>query len=61
MDLISSDRAVGKQENTQAASSKISKFSPPRMPLAISSQQVNIWYHTDLHGQWKRVTWPVFF
>ena len=29
--------------------------------LAISSHRVNIWYHTDPHDQWKRVTWPVFF
>ena len=26
------------------------------MPLAISCHRVNIWYHTDLHDQWKRVT-----
>ena len=37
------------------------KFSLPLMPLAISTQMVNIWYHTDPHEQWKQVTWPVFF
>ena len=37
------------------------KFSPSRMPLAIYSQRVNIWYHTDLHDRCKRVTWPAFF
>ena len=36
-------------------------FSPPRMLFVISSQRVNIWYHTDPHDHWKRVTWPVFF
>ena len=25
------------------------------MPLATSSQRVNIWYHTGPHDQWKRV------
>ena len=30
-------------------------ISPRRMPLAISSQSVNIWYHTDPHDQCKRV------
>ena len=29
------------------------KFPSPRMPLAISSQRVNIWYHTDPHDQWQ--------
>ena len=28
------------------------------IPLAVSSQRVNIWYHSDPHDQWKRVTWP---
>ena len=42
----------------QAGSSNKPKVSPPRMPLAISSQRVNIWYHTDPHDQLKRVTWP---
>ena len=37
------------------------KVSPPRMPLAISSRRVNIWYHPDPHAQCKRVTWTVFF
>ena len=40
---------------------KKNKLSPRRMPLAISGQRVKNWYHTDPHGQWKRVTWPVFF
>ena len=26
-------------------------FSPPRMPLAMSSQRVNTWYHSDPHDQ----------
>ena len=26
-------------------------LSPPRMPLAISSHRVDIWYHTDPHDQ----------
>ena len=42
----------------QAGLSSKTKFSPPRIPLVISSQRVNIWYHTDPHDQWKRVTWP---
>ena len=29
------------------------KLSPPREPLAISSQRVSIWYHADPHDQWK--------
>ena len=37
------------------------KLSPPRMPLATSSQRVNIWYHTDPHGQWKRGILASFF
>ena len=28
------------------------------MPLAISSQRVNICYHSDPHDQWKSVAWP---
>ena len=44
----------------QAGGVKKNKFSPPRMPLAISSQRVNIWYHTEPHDEWKRVKWPVF-
>ena len=44
----------------QAGSGSTPNFSPPRVPLAISSQRVNIWYHSDPHDQWKRVTWPVF-
>ena len=40
---------------------KKNRFSLPRMPLAISSQRVNIWYHSDPHDQWMRVTWPTFF
>ena len=31
------------------------------MPLAMPSQRVNIWYHTDAHDQWKRVTWTIYF
>ena len=27
------------------------KLSPPQVPLAISSQKVNIWYHADPHNQ----------
>ena len=26
----------------------------------LSSQRVDIWYHSDPHDQWKRVTWPFF-
>ena len=33
------------------------------MPRAISSPRVNIniWYHSDPHDQWKRVAWPFLF
>ena len=37
------------------------KFSPPLIPLAISSQRVNIWCHGDPHDRWKRVTWAFIF
>ena len=40
------------------SSTKKNKFSPPQIPLAISSQRGNIWCHGDPHDQWKRVTWP---
>ena len=30
---------------------KCPNFSPPRIPFAISSQRVNIWYHSGTHGQ----------
>ena len=39
---------------------KSQKFSPVRIPLAKSSQTMNIWYHTDPHDQWKRVAWPIY-
>ena len=45
----------------QAGSRQKRQVSPRRMPLAISSQRANIWYHTAPHDQWKRVTRPVFF
>ena len=31
------------------------------MPHAIATRMPHIWYHTDRHEQWKRVTYPVFF
>ena len=34
------------------------KLSPPRMPIEISGQRENIWYHSEPHDQRKRVTWP---
>ena len=37
------------------------KFSPLRIPLAISSQRVSVQYHSDRHDEWKRVTRPFFF
>ena len=47
----------------QAASSKKKKKSLPRMPLAISSQRVNSWYHTDPSDKCKtkRMAWPFLF
>ena len=33
----------------------------PRMPHAIATRMSHIWYHTDHHEQWRRVTKPVFF
>ena len=30
----------------------------PLMPHAISTRLSNVWYHTDRHEQWKRVTQP---
>ena len=50
-----SARTIGEQ--IQAGSSEKKKCFPP---LAISSQRVNIWYHTGPHDRWKRVTWPFF-
>ena len=32
------------------------EFRQPRMPHALATRMSNIWYHSDLHEQWKRVT-----
>ena len=45
-------------ERYRLVQAKKKKISPPRIPLAVSSQRVNIWYRSEPHGQWKRVTWP---
>ena len=34
---------------------KDNKFSPSRVPLAMSGQKVIVWYHTNPQDQWKRV------
>ena len=40
---------------------KVGNSSPHEwMPLAISSQRVNAWYHADHRDRWKTVTWPLF-
>ena len=55
---MSDDKWDEQKTCVQGGSCKKKKLSTPGMPLAISSQRVNTWYHTDPHDQWKRVTWP---
>ena len=37
------------------------KFRKPRMPHAVATRMLHIWYHVDRHEQWKRVAQPVIF
>ena len=41
----------GLRGHCRLAHVKKNKFSPRRMPLAVSSQRVNIWYRPDPHDQ----------
>ena len=59
--ILNIARSEHDNQPTQAGSSKYYQLHPRRMLLAISSQRVNVWYHTDPHDQWKRVTCGLFF
>ena len=37
------------------------KFRHATNAALVATRMSHIWYHTDRHKQWKRVTWPFFF